>query len=100
MKWPCSKSKPDVVTIFKWREPTPGSDTNHILELFCENSTMTIADVSRKAGLHRLTTAARLNTLAELGYLSKERVGTAWAFTLVIDLYSIPETRCGDNAGY
>ena len=99
MKWPWVKiiKKIEIMTLFRWREPTPGSETNHILELFCEDNTMTIADVARAAGLHRLTAAGRLNTLAELGYLSKEKVGQCWAFTLVIDLYGYNADNIGGN---
>ena len=82
MKWPHFRTK-EVVTLC----PTPGSETNFLLELFSEDNKMTIADVTRKTHEHRLMVSGRLATLADLGYLSREKVGTAWYYTLQIDLY-------------
>ena len=83
----------------KMPTPTAGSETDHILELLGEDSGMSISEVSRRANLHRLDASGRLNTLSELGYLSKEMIGTAWIFSLEADLYATDNDNNSGNKG-
>ena len=79
MNWPwkCKVKRP---------KPTPGSETNFILELL-EVESLTATMISRRSGTNRNTVAGILRALEDLGYVYRQDVPPSILYHLVSTIY-------------
>ena len=68
--------------------PTPGSETNFILELL-EIESLTATMISRRSGTNRNTVAGILRALEDLGYVYRQDVPPSILYHLVSNIYTL-----------